>query len=125
MLLAWPAGANDSDSQLSLTSGRITQSIPFARSFLSCERFRFVSRIFRFKRGGRGEFRRRILASAARFACRDFRGATLDRLEQPLARQLPVAHLRARVLHGHAETGRAMTQGDSGGDLIYVLPAWA
>jgi len=53
-----------------VTSGRLTQSIAFARSFLSCERFRFVSRIFRFKRGGRGEFRRRIFDSAACFASR-------------------------------------------------------
>lgn len=52
------------------TSGRIAQSTAFARSFLSSERFRFVSRIFRFKRGGRGEFRRRSCAAAARFNCR-------------------------------------------------------
>jgi hypothetical protein len=52
-----------------LTSARITQSSDFARSFFSSERFRLLSRIFFFKRGGRGEFRRRSCAAAARFFC--------------------------------------------------------
>ena len=40
------------------------------RNFLSCERFLFCSRIFRFKRGGRGELRRRSREAVARWAAR-------------------------------------------------------
>jgi hypothetical protein len=59
------------------------------------------------------------------FGFQDLRRALLDRHEQPLARQSPVAHLRARVLYSHAETCRAMSQGNRGCHLIYVLPARA
>ena len=59
------------------------------------------------------------------FRFQNLRCALLDRHEQPLPRQTPVAHLRARVLHCHAETSRAMAQGNRGCYLIYVLPARA
>ena len=47
--------------------------------------------------------------------------ATLDRREQSLARELAVLRLRARVLHGHANSRGAMPQRYGGRNLVYIL----
>ena len=125
MLLARPAGADDSHSQLLRHERTINSIDRFCAQFFELRTFslRLENSSLQARRT-RGisatSFRQR---GALRF--QNFRSAVLDRLEQPLARELPVAHLRARILHGHAETGGAMPQGDRGRHLIYVLPARA
>ena len=125
MLLARPARAYDCDPQLRRHE-RTNNSIDrFCAQFFELRAFSLRLENSSLQTGRTWGISTTDLRQRSVFRSQDLRRALLDRHEQPLARQSTVAHLRARVLHSHAETCRAMSQGNRGCHLIYVMPAWA
>ena len=50
--------------------------------------------------------------------------ASLDSIQQPVAREPAIESLRSRILHGDTQTGRQMAQCHRGRHLVDVLTAW-